>query len=52
MESTTLHTHLILVGLMGAGKTTMANRLSPLLARPVVLVDGFDPNRPHGMVEA
>ena len=34
-----LDRHLALVGFMGAGKTTMAGALSPLLARPVVHVD-------------
>jgi shikimate kinase / 3-dehydroquinate synthase len=34
-----LDRHLALIGFMGAGKTTMARELSPLLARPVVHVD-------------
>ncbi len=34
-----LDRHLALIGFMGAGKTTMSGRLSPLLSRPVVHVD-------------
>ncbi len=39
MALNALDRHLALIGFMGAGKTTMAGELSPLLARPVVHVD-------------